>query len=219
MRILFNILWHLPGMGFVLATIVFVLGFLLSATFVAAPIGLGLMEYGKFLFAPCTRVMIREDQLDAERLSERWKVWSRVVWVLYLPLGIILLMLTIIYIVESILLIYGILNAYVMAKSLGVIINPTNRKCVSYLIAEEVERRRAASSLDEMRSQTTERRPGEQDIAHEKRVVSTDGPFSAADGKYILVYTEQNGNTESVSFDDVVEALKFKQILERDKVT
>jgi len=52
MRTLGNILWHFPFFGFVNAIVVYLFGLILTATVVAAPIGLGLMRFGKFLFAP-----------------------------------------------------------------------------------------------------------------------------------------------------------------------
>ena len=55
MRILGNILWHFPFFGFVNAAVNWLLGLLLTITVVAAPIGLGLMEFGKFLLAPLAR--------------------------------------------------------------------------------------------------------------------------------------------------------------------
>jgi hypothetical protein len=58
MKTLCNILWHIPCCGFIGAIAVYLLGLILTATVVAAPIGLGLMQYGKFLFAPFGRAMI-----------------------------------------------------------------------------------------------------------------------------------------------------------------
>jgi uncharacterized membrane protein YccF (DUF307 family) len=48
MRAVGNVLWHFPFLGFVSAIFTYLLGLLLTITVVAAPIGLGLMEFGKF---------------------------------------------------------------------------------------------------------------------------------------------------------------------------
>lgn len=51
MRLLFNIVWWVL-FGWLVALIFYVLGTVLTLLVVTAPIGLGLMEYGKFLLAP-----------------------------------------------------------------------------------------------------------------------------------------------------------------------
>ena len=50
MKTIGNILWHFPFFGFVTAICTWLFGAILTATVIAAPIGLGLMEYGKLLF-------------------------------------------------------------------------------------------------------------------------------------------------------------------------
>ena len=67
MRTLGNILWHFPFLGFVTATLYWLFGALLTLTVIAAPIGLGLMEYGKFLFFPFGHAMISRDALDVRQ--------------------------------------------------------------------------------------------------------------------------------------------------------
>jgi uncharacterized membrane protein YccF (DUF307 family) len=52
LRTLGNILWHFPFLGFITAAFYWLLGLLLTLLVVTAPLGLGLMEFGKFLLAP-----------------------------------------------------------------------------------------------------------------------------------------------------------------------
>jgi uncharacterized membrane protein YccF (DUF307 family) len=52
MRTFGNIIWHFPFLGFLTAASTFLLGLLFLVTVVGAPIGLGLMELGKFFLAP-----------------------------------------------------------------------------------------------------------------------------------------------------------------------
>ena len=72
MRLLFNIVWWVL-FGWLVALIFYVLGIVLTLLVVTAPVGLGLMEYGKFLLAPFSRDMISEAkfQLDADKNSAR----------------------------------------------------------------------------------------------------------------------------------------------------
>ena len=76
MRILFNVLWHFPGLGFVSAVLAFILGLVLSATVILSPVGLGLLEYGKFLLAPCSRNMVQRKGVKGDYRSGTWRVWS-----------------------------------------------------------------------------------------------------------------------------------------------
>ena len=49
MRILGNIIWFFMA-GWILAILTYLSGLILTILVVTAPVGLGLMEYGKFLF-------------------------------------------------------------------------------------------------------------------------------------------------------------------------
>ena len=159
MRVPFNVLWHFPGLGFITAVLFFLLGLVLSATVVLSPIGVGLLEYGKFLLAPCSRNMVRRKDVKGDYRSGTWRIWSTVLWVVYLPFGVLLSVLlvvnTSIFLVASIPTIVGIpvaaFQAYVIAESLGTALNPVGKKCVHYRVAEEAERERAREKLKTMR--------------------------------------------------------------------
>ena len=96
MRVLFNVLWHFPGLGFISALLAFLIGLILIATVVLSPMGMGLLEYAKFLLAPCSRNMVRRTDVAGKYKGWAWRVWSTVIWVVYLPLGVMLSVLVII---------------------------------------------------------------------------------------------------------------------------
>lgn len=146
MRTLANILWYFPFFGFIDAIIVYVLGLILTATVIAAPIGLGLMELGKFLFAPFTYEMVSKKDLNIEQ-NKLWKTYSTIVMILYLPLGLCLSVLTVLQIAGLFISIVGIPVAVVLAKSLPTYLNPVNKKCVHRAVAEEIERRKAQAEI------------------------------------------------------------------------
>ena len=147
MRTLGNILWHFPFLGFVTATLYWLFGALLTLTIIAAPIGLGLMEYGKFLFFPFGHAMVSRDALDM-RQNAAWHAYSTIVSILYLPFGLLFVVLSVIQVVASCISIVGIPVALVVAKSLGTALNPVNKICVSSAVVEELERRRAVSDIE-----------------------------------------------------------------------
>lgn len=159
MRILFNVLWHFPGLGFISALLAFLLGAILCATMVLAPAGVGVLEYGKFLLAPCTRQMVRKTHVAGSTRTLWWWAWSAVIWVVYLPLGVVLSVLVILetaaLIVWAIPTIIGIpvaaFQAYIIAKSLGTLLNPVGKKCVHHLVADEAARETAREKLQAMR--------------------------------------------------------------------
>ena len=61
MRILGNIIWFFLG-GWILAILAYLSGLILTILVVTAPVGLGLMEYGKFLSLPFINDMARKNK-------------------------------------------------------------------------------------------------------------------------------------------------------------
>lgn len=146
MKTLGNILWHFPFFGFVNAIVVYLLGLILTATVIAAPIGLGLMEFGKFLFAPFGHAMVNKSELNAEQ-NKAWKAYSTIVMICYLPFGIILSIIAIVQVGLLFITIIGIPVALVIAKSLGTYLNPVNKKCVHQAVVDELDKRKAQAEI------------------------------------------------------------------------
>src|SRR5207253_619572 len=147
MKLLGNVLWHFPFFGFVSAIVVYLIGVLLVATVVAAPIGLGLMELGKFLFFPFGHTMVSKSDLNIEQ-NPLWRGYSTIVTILYLPFGILFAVVAAIQVFLLFCTIIGIPVALVVAKSLGTYLNPVNKKCVSSAVAQELERRAGQREVD-----------------------------------------------------------------------
>jgi uncharacterized membrane protein YccF (DUF307 family) len=146
MRTLGNILWHFPFFGFLTAAFYWLLGLLLTALLVTAPIGLGLIEFGKFLLAPFGQAMVSKENLQVQR-NGLWQAYSTIVMILYLPFGVIFVIVSAIHAATLCISIVGIPVALVIAKSLGTLLNPVNKVCVSAAVAEELERRKAGADI------------------------------------------------------------------------
>jgi uncharacterized membrane protein YccF (DUF307 family) len=146
MKTLGNIIWHFPFFGFVNAIFVCLMGLLLTATVIAAPIGLGLLEFGKFLFWPFGNAMISKSNLNVEQ-NGAWKAYSTIVMILYFPFGLFLTIMAIFQIVGLFLSILGIPAALVLAKSLGTYLNPVNKKCVPSAVMDEISKRQAQAQV------------------------------------------------------------------------
>ena len=142
MRILGNILWHIPFMGFLVAIWVFILGSILTITVIASPIGLGLIEYSKFLFAPFSKAMVDKSDLNIAQ-NKYWETYSIIVRVLYFPFGLISFIIGVFQIVAVFITIIGIPISLVIAKSLGTYFNPVNKICVPIAVKQELENRKA----------------------------------------------------------------------------
>lgn len=147
MKALGNILWHFPFLGFITALFTWLLGGLLTITVVAAPIGMGLMEYGKFLFWPFGNAMVSKSQLSMQQ-NKAWKAYSTIVSIVYFPFGLILTVCAIIQVAMLCFSIIGIPAAMVLAKSLGTFLNPVNKICVHGAVKTELETRKAKAQVD-----------------------------------------------------------------------
>ena len=123
------------------------IGALFSITIIGAPLGLGLMEYGKFLFRPFGQAMVSKKHLGIEQ-NKSWQALSMIVLIIYLPFGLILAAVGALQAVLLALTIIGIPPALVVAKSLGTYLNPINKKCVSSAVRDEIERQKAARMLN-----------------------------------------------------------------------
>lgn len=141
MKTLGNILWHFPCFGFLSSFFAFLLGSILTCTLIASPIGLGLLQYSKFLLAPFSYDMIDSSELREEQ-DGAWKTYSRIVWFCYLPIGCLSFIVAIVRIAVLCIIIVGIPVALVMVKALGVIFNPVGKICVPRAVGEELQRRK-----------------------------------------------------------------------------
>lgn len=147
MRTLGNILWHIPFLGFLTAAFYWLLGLVLTLLVVTAPLGLGLMEFGKFLLAPFGNEMVSKASLNVKQ-NPVWEAYSTIVMILYLPFGVLFVILNAIQVFALCFSIVGIPVALVIAKSLGTVLNPVNKVCVPSAVAEEMARRNAAVEID-----------------------------------------------------------------------
>lgn len=147
MRMLGNILWHFPFLGFLSAFGTFLIGGLLVITVIASPIGFGLIELSKFLLAPFSSAMISKYDLNIknDNFVESYWVFVRII---YFPIGLFLSIIIIIQIALSFITIIGIPIAIVSAKSLSTFFNPVNKKCVPIAVMHELESKKAKKEVD-----------------------------------------------------------------------
>lgn len=146
MKTLGNILWHFPFFGFITAGFVYLMGLLFTATVIAAPIGLGLMQLGRFLLTPFGHQMINKKDTDA-KIDPRWDKYSKIVMILWLPIGAVLSVISALQAIAMALSIIGIPVAIVIAKSIPTYFNPVNKVCVSTAMADEIERTKVQTKL------------------------------------------------------------------------
>ncbi len=148
MHTLGNILWHIPFLGFITAFLTFVTGSLLTLCVIPAPIGLGLIQYSKFLLMPFSYEMVPRKELNVAEQSSAWKTWSNICMVLYLPFGVLAVILTAIQIVLLFVTIIGIPAAMVLAKSLGTYLNPVNKICVPRAVGMAIQQQKDQAQVE-----------------------------------------------------------------------
>jgi uncharacterized membrane protein YccF (DUF307 family) len=140
MKTLANILWHFPFLGFLDALVALLVGLLLTVTIVAAPVGLGLIQYARFLLAPFSHKMVDKADIPV-RSNLLWGAWSLLVRILYFPIGLVAAVIVLFKIVGLCISIIGIPLAIILAKSLGTYFNPVGKVCVSDAFADEIAAR------------------------------------------------------------------------------
>lgn len=139
MKTLGNILWHFPFFGFLTALGNLLIGLILIITIIGSPIGLGIVELAKFQMSPFKKTMVVGDKIVDNRGTAR-RIFEAIMFIIYLPFGLIMAAFTISQIILLLITIIGIPAAVVLAKSLGTYFNPIGKKCVSRIYAEELER-------------------------------------------------------------------------------
>lgn len=140
MRKIGNILWHFPFFGFIDAIVAWFMGFILVITVVGAPIGLGLMQWSKFLLAPFSWTMVDKGDLNIEE-NKLWKSFGLIVRIIYFPFGLLLTVSLFIQIILLAISVVGIPMAIILAKSLSTAFNPVGKVCVPGAVSRELERR------------------------------------------------------------------------------
>ncbi|OBW97291.1 hypothetical protein QV02_00800 [Gallibacterium anatis] len=147
MRALGNVLWHIPFCGFLSALLAFLMGTLLVITVIAAPIGLGLIQYSKFLLLPFNYTMISSSEMNLQENSF-WKLYGTILKILYVPfIGLPLLLITCFQILGLFISIIGIPAAIPLAKSLGTLLQPVGKICAPRLVGDILAQRKAEHYL------------------------------------------------------------------------
>lgn len=142
MRSLANILWHFPFCGFITAFFCWLFGFILTATVIAAPLGLGLIQLAKFLLAPFSYSMISKSDLTSNQ-NATWKAYGFIITLCYLPFGIALFIMNLFQILLLCCTVIGIPLAIILAKASSTILNPVGKICVPRSVKNELESMKA----------------------------------------------------------------------------
>ena len=129
LRTIANILWHIPFLGFINALYALLVGLLLTVLVIPAPIGLGLIQYAKFLLFPFTTQMVPVSETGTSR-NPLWAAYSTIIMIFYLPFGLVAFIFGLMQCIGLALTIVGLPGAYIIFKSLGTYFNPVGKTCV-----------------------------------------------------------------------------------------
>ncbi|MGL4593326.1 MAG: YccF domain-containing protein [Thermoguttaceae bacterium] len=149
MRTIGNILWHFPCFGFCIAFGVWLAGLFWILTIVGAPIGLGLWQYAKFLLAPFSNEMVDESVTQTEpKPNSLWKQYSAIVKICYYPFGAIGFCFMCLDIVALCVIIIGIPIAMILWKSLGTVLSPVGKVCISRDLKDRIMREKKIAAYE-----------------------------------------------------------------------
>ena len=144
MAALGNVLWHIPFLGFMTALGMFLVGGMLILTVVAAPLGTGLFELGKFYLLPFGNRMVDAKALGSSVSTNKyWRAWGWIMVAIWFPFGAIMAIVVALQCLFLCISIIGIPAALASAKSIPTLFNPVGKKCVSKAVADEIDRRKA----------------------------------------------------------------------------
>ena len=105
------------------------LGLVLTLLVVTSPVGLGLIQYAKFLMFPFSTRMVPVSETGTSR-NQVWAAYSTIVMLLYLPFGLVAFLFGLVQCLGLAITIVGLPGAYIIAKSLGTYLNPVGKVCV-----------------------------------------------------------------------------------------
>lgn len=146
MRVLGNILWHIPFLGFLFSLFYCITGVLLCCTVILIPLGRGYFQMAKFMLAPFSyRMVSRKDLVWIGRSTDgaAMAAFSLVIRILYFPFGLLAAFSALFVIVGEALTIIGIPFAIIWSKLFTSIFNPINKVCIGRDDAELIARRKA----------------------------------------------------------------------------
>ena len=142
MKTFLNIIWHVPFLGFLFALCYAITGAFWCITIIGLPLGIGLLQFSKFLLHPFGYEMVDKAELHKLNKTEQdagWKTFSLIVRILYFPFGLIAAVGAAICTAIEFLSIIGIPCGMVWAKSFKTIFNPVNKICVPKVVANEIQ--------------------------------------------------------------------------------
>ena len=160
MRTLGNLIWHVPFCGFLTAIGVGLGGIFWVCTVVGAPIGLGLLQFSKFLIAPFDHRMVDKSVIQTDVQKELanplWETYSMIIKICWYPFGFFAVCILLIQMFFTTLAlcvtIIGIPLAMpfflILWKSLGVLLNPVNKVCVHNFQYDQIMREKKIASYE-----------------------------------------------------------------------
>lgn len=150
MKYFLNFWWYVT-LQFVFALFYALWGLILCCTVILVPVGLGMLQFAKFLLAPHTRSMVSKSDLELltdKSQSKTMETFSTVIRILYFPFGLIAAIVAFFETAAMFISIIGIPNGLVWARSLSFIFNPVNKVCVPESVKKEIDRRKMGSEIN-----------------------------------------------------------------------
>lgn len=149
MKTFLNVWWHLTA-GWLFALFYALMGLFYCCTIILFPIGIGWLQFAKFLLAPHSRAMVSKKDLalvTGTSSNVAVSVYSTIISILYFPFGLVAAIISIVTIIGMFVTILGIPNGLVWARSFKTIFKPIGKVCVPKSVANEIERIKEEAEL------------------------------------------------------------------------
>lgn len=157
MKTFLNVIWYFPFFCFLLAIPTALIGLFFCLTVVGLPIGLGILQVAKFLLYPHTHALVSDKQVKSLKGKEQnglWNIFSTIVSILWIPVGLILSIFLILAAIFNFCTILGIPNGLVLVKMLGAVFNPVNKVCVPDYVSRHLKEVRDQERLNKFMGQS-----------------------------------------------------------------
>jgi uncharacterized membrane protein YccF (DUF307 family) len=152
MALILNILWNIPGLGFVIALLWLVAAGLMTLTIIGIPWAIACLTMASFAIAPFGRDLVSREELTGRRSlgTGPLGVLANVLW--FLLAGLWLCIAHVAAAAACAITIIGLPFAWAHLKLAGAALFPVGKRVVPGNVSDAIRRRRGDAALDQARS-------------------------------------------------------------------
>lgn len=150
--LILNILWNVPGLGFVIAALWLLAAAVMTLTVIGIPWAIACLTMASFAFAPFGRDLVSREDLTGRRSlgTGPLGVLANVLW--FLLAGLWLCIAHVMAAAAAAITIIGLPFAWAHLKLAGAALFPVGKRVVAASVSDAIRRRKGDALLDQSRS-------------------------------------------------------------------